>query len=210
MQDIINILKKVDAIIPNGHFVGTSGRHMDTYINKDAHFPHVLQVQTVCEMFAENNKHLNVEVVAAPALGGIILAQGTAMALSKIYKKEVLAVFTEKNADGVQVFTRGNDKYVKGKNVLVLEDLTTLGNSVKKVVENVKNAGGKVVGVSVMVNKNPKGVTSETLGAPFNSLGVLEVETYDEKDCPLCKKNISINTTVGHGKKYLESKRSNG
>ncbi|MBI3305837.1 orotidine-5'-phosphate decarboxylase [Candidatus Nomurabacteria bacterium] len=205
MQDIVNILKSVSAIITDSHFVGTSGLHMSTYINKDALFPHVLQVELVSEMFAIKNKHLAVEVVAAPTIGGIILAQGTASALSRLYKKEVLAVFTEKNSEGNQVFTRGNDKYVKNKNVLVLEDLTTTGNSAKKVVENVRNAGGNVVGVSVMINKNPTDVTSEIFGAPFSSLGDMPVETYDEKDCPLCKKGVPINTKFGHGKKFLEN-----
>ena len=207
MQDIISILKGTGAVMTDSHFVGTSGLHMSTYINKDALFPHVLQVELVSEMFAAKNKHLDIEVVAAPAIGGIILAQGTALALSRMYKKEVLAVFTEKNAEGSQVFTRGNDKYVKDKNVLVLEDLTTTGNSVKKVVENVRNAGGNVVGVSVMINKNPKEVTSEMFGTTFSSLGDMPVETYDEKDCPLCKAKVPINISVGHGKKFLEKQK---
>ena len=138
------------------HFVGVSGKHMDTYITKDALFPHVFEVEKVCRMFAEKNKNFEIDVVAAPALGGIILAQGTAYALSKIKGKEVLAVFTEKTPDGDQIFTRGYDKYVKNKNVLVLEDLVTTGGSVQKVIASVKKAGGNVVAVSVMVNKSPK------------------------------------------------------
>ncbi len=205
-MDIITILRKVGAILPNSHFVGVSGKHIDTYITKDALFPHVLEVEKVCQMFAEKNKDLNPDVVAAPALGGIILAQGTARALSKIYGREVLAVFTEKTKDDNQVFTRGYDKYVKDKKVLVLEDLTTTGGSVQKVIESVKNAGGNIVGVSVMVNKNPKEVNSELFGTPFNSLGELPVETYDAKECPMCKNSIPINTTFGHGQQFLDSK----
>jgi len=187
------------------HFVGVAGRHMDTYITKDALFTHVLQVEKVCKMFAEKNKDLDIDVVAAPALGGIILAQGVAYALSKIKGKEILAVFTEKTPDSDQVFARGYDAYVKERNVLVLEDLTTTGGSVQKVVNSVKKAGGNVVAVSVMVNKNPKGVNSDLFGVPFNSLGELEVETYDEKDCPFCKNNVPMNTKFGHGKKFLAS-----
>ncbi len=206
-MDIISILKNVGAVLPDSHFVGTSGRHLGTYIVKDALFPHVLEVEKVCKMFAEKNKDLDIDVVAAPALGGIILAQGTAYALSKLKGKEILAVFTEKTSEGDQIFTRGYDAYVKDKNVLVLEDLTTTGGSVQKVISSVKNSGGNVVAVSVMVNKNPKGVTSALFGAPFNSLGELEVETFDEKDCPLCKNNVTVNTQFGHGKKFLESKK---
>lgn len=208
-MDIIFLLRKVGAILSDSHFVGISGRHMDTYITKDALFPHVNEVAQVCRMFAEKSKDLDIDVVAAPALGGIILAQGTAYELSKIKNKEVLAVFTEKISDNDQVFTRGYDKYVKGRNVLVLEDLTTTGGSVQKVIQSVKIAGGRVIAVSVMVNKNPKAVNTNTFGVPFSSLGELEVVTYEEKECPLCKKNIPMNTQFGHGKKFLESKNDN-
>ena len=36
MTDIISILKKVGALLTDDHFVGTSGRHLDTYINKSS------------------------------------------------------------------------------------------------------------------------------------------------------------------------------
>ena len=105
------------------------------------------------------------------------------------------------------MFTRGYDKYVKGKKILVLEDLTTTGSSVQKVLRSVKEAGGDVVGVSVMVNKSPKTVNAKLFNAPFNSLGELEVENYDQENCPLCKEGVPINTQFGHGKKFLESKK---
>ncbi|MDO9028516.1 MAG: phosphoribosyltransferase family protein, partial [Candidatus Roizmanbacteria bacterium] len=95
----------------------------------------------------------------------------------------------------------------KGKNVLVIEDLTTTGGSVKKVVDSVKTAGGKMVAVCVMVNRDPDHVNSELVGAPFSALGVLKASAFDEAVCPLCKENVPINTDVGHGKKYLEMKK---
>ena len=39
-SEIIDILKKVGAILSEGHFVGTSGLHFDTYVNKDFLYPH--------------------------------------------------------------------------------------------------------------------------------------------------------------------------
>jgi len=117
--------------------------------------------------------------------------------------KEVLGVYTEKTPEKDQVFTRGYDKLVKGKNVLVIEDLTTTGGSVRKVVDSVKEAGGTVVAVCVMVNRDPKGVTNKSMGAPFSALGVLCAEAFEPTACPLCHKGVPINTSVGHGKQYL-------
>jgi orotate phosphoribosyltransferase len=205
-DEVIEILTKVGAILPNSHFVGTSGRHFDTYLTKDALFPHTKETARIGQLLAEVNKDLNIDVVAAPALGGIILSQLVAYNLSQLKNKEILSVFTEKTPDNNQVFTRGYDKYVNGKNVLVIEDFTTTGGSAKKVVESVKNAGGNVVRVSIMVNKDPAHVTAEEFGVPFISLAELVVENFEPEACPLCKSGVPVNTTFGHGKKFLESK----
>lgn len=207
MDDVIDVLKSVGAIITDSHIVYTSGKHGSVYVNKDALYPYTDLSSLVGQMFAEKNKFLPIDVVVAPALGGIILSQWTAYHLTKLKGKEIFGVYTEKDADKNQVFTRGYDKFVKGKNVLVIEDLTTTGGSVLKVVNTVRAAGGKVVSVSVMVNRNPEVVNESMMGAPFSALGILKAEAFDEPVCPLCKKGVPINTTVGHGKKYMEGKK---
>lgn len=206
MNDVISLLKSVNAVITDDHFVYTSGKHGSVYINKDALYPHTELASQVGEMFAEATKNLEIDVVAAPALGGIILSQWTANHLSKLKGKEILGVYTEKDEQKNQVFTRGYDKLVTGKKVLVIEDLTTTGGSVKKVVDTVRQVGGEVVKVGVMVNRSPQEVNEQTIGAPYFSLGELPVEAFDEADCPFCKEGRPINTTVGHGKKYMEAK----
>jgi orotate phosphoribosyltransferase len=205
-QDIVSIMKKVKAVLTDDHFVYTSGKHGSVYINKDAVYPYTQETSKIGRMFAEKFKNKKIDVVAAPALGGIILSQWTAYHLSKIQGKPILGIYTEKTENKDQIFTRGYDKHVKGKNVLVVEDLTTTGGSVKKVVDAVRSAGGKVVAVSVMINRDPVHVNGDVVGAPFSALGVIKAEAFEEKKCPLCKKGVPINTMVGHGRKYLEAK----
>lgn len=213
MDNVVDILKKIGAVITDSHFVYTSGKHGSVYINKDALYPHTEMTSEVGKMFAEKFKDAEIDVVAAPAVGGTILTQWTAYHLSKLKNKEIFSVYTEKDkgttasaAESEQIFRRGYDKFVKGKKVLVLEDLTTTGISVKKTVDAVKKAGGEVVAVCVMVNRDPDHVNSELVGASFSALGVLKASAFDETACPLCKENVPINTNVGHGKKYLEAK----
>jgi len=203
-KTVIDILKKVGAVITDSHFVYTSGKHGSVYVNKDAVYPHTKETSKIGRLFAEKFKNADIDVVAAPALGGIILSQWVAYHLSKLKGKEILGVYTEKTPEKNMIFTRGYDKLVKGKKVLVIEDLTTTGGSVRKVVDTVKAAGGKVVAVCVMVNRDPVRVTAEVVGGQFSALGVLKASAVDEADCELCKKNVPINTDVGHGKKYLE------
>ena len=205
MENILDILKKSGAIL-DGHFVLTSGKHASAYLNKDALYPHTQDTSDVCKMFAEKVKDLEIDTVVGPALGGIILSTWTAHHLSKLKGKEVFGVYTEKAPDGGMQFTRGYDKFITDKKVLVVEDLTSTGGSAKKVVDAVKAINGTVAGVCVMVNRNPKEVTADYFGVPFFPLGVFEVPSYEEADCPMCKAVIPINTEVGHGKKYLETK----
>ena len=206
MSELLDILRRTGALITNDHFVLTSGRHSPTYINKDALYPHTEQTSRVGALFAEKVKALDVETVVGPALGGIILAQWTAHHLTKLKGKEVAGVYTEKNADGAQIITRGYGKYITGKKVVVVEDLITTGESAKKVVETVKAAGGQVLAVVALVNRNPKEITSGHFGVSFFPLETVEVESYDESTCPLCQSGVPINTAVGHGKKFLEKK----
>ena len=206
MGNVVDILKKVGAVITDSHFVYTSGKHGSVYVNKDAVYPHTAETSRIGELFAEKYKDMDIDVVAAPALGGIILSQWVAFHLSKLKGKEILGVYTEKTPDKQMIFTRGYDKLVKGKNVLVIEDLTTTGGSVRKVVDTVKATGGNVVAVCVMVNRDPEKVTSEVVGGPFSALGVIKASAFDEAVCPLCKESVPINTDVGHGKKYMEAK----
>ena len=215
-KTVVDILKKVGAILTDDHFVYTSGKHGSVYINKDFLYPHTKETAQVGKMFAEKMKSKAIDVVVAPAVGGTILCTWTAYYLSKLKKREILSVYTEKDkgttasaAESEQIFRRGYDKFVKGKKVLVLEDLTTTGLSVKKTVEAVKHAGGKVVAVCVMVNRNPQNVNAKFMGVPFYALGVFPAVAYSADVCPLCKKHVPVNAKIGHGKKFVEGKAKN-
>ncbi len=209
MKTIFDILKETNALITDDHFVLTSGKHSSMYINKDAMYPHTDQASQVGKLFAEKFKDMDIDVVVGPALGGIILSQWTAYHLSKVKNKKIFGVYTEKTLEKNQIFTRGYEKFIKDKNVLVVEDLTTTGGSVKKVINSVREHGGHVMAVGVMVNRDPNNVNSESMGVPFYALDELFTENYDPINCPLCKNNVPINTTVGHGKKFLEANQKN-
>lgn len=208
IDDISQILKQVQAVLTDDHFVYTSGMHGSVYINKDRIYPHTDLVSSIGRMFASRFHEVSPEVIVGPAIGGIILSQWTAYHMTKMSGREVLGVYTEKDESKNQVFTRGYDQLVAGKRVAIVEDLTTTGGSLAKVVASVKAAGAEVVATCTMVNRNPTEVTSEQLGFPFESLMELPVEAYDESDCPLCRSGVAINTSVGHGAKYIKAKQS--
>jgi len=206
--ELLEIFKKTGGYITGSHIVYTSGKHGEAYLNKDAIYPHTNEISQVCFEIAKRYKEKEIEVVAAPALGGIILSQWTAYHLSKMTGKEVLGIYTEKTPDKNQVFTRGYGKLVYGKKVLVVEDITTTGGSVIKVISSIKKAGGIVIGVCVLANRDPENINSNTIGVPFQSITEIKLNAWEEKECPLCKKGIPINTQVGKGKEYLSNKKT--
>lgn len=208
----LSILKSVGAIITDSHFVYTSGKHGSVYIRKDRLYPHTGLTSDICQMMAEAVRELPVDIVVGPSVGGILLSSYTAFHLSRLTGREVLSVFTEKASvsgagafDAPQEFKRGYGALVRGKDVLVVEDLTTTGMSVRKVVDRVREAGGKVVSVMVLLNRNPQQVNDTMFGAPFRSLAVYEADAFDPESCPLCRKGIPVNTEVGHGREFLKA-----
>lgn len=206
-QEVVAILKKVGAVITGGHFVGTSGRHMSVYVNKDALLTHPLETSRIGELLAEKNKDLPIDVVVSPAMGAVILGQWTAFHFSKMLGREIASVYTEKDKEENQIFKRGYDKLVAGKNVLLIEDTTATGLSVRRTVKPIRDAGGNILQVCVIINRDTQAITSETVGAPLAWLAEIPAETYDEAECPLCASGVPITTGgIGHGKKFLERK----
>jgi orotate phosphoribosyltransferase len=205
--DVLQILKEVGAVLTNDHFVGTKGPHFATYVNKDALYPYTSKTSQVCALFADAFRSYQVDVVAGPALGGIILAQWTAAHLGMMDSRVVLGLYAEKKAGTLQL-TRGYDQLLKGKRVAVVEDITTTGGSLKTLIAAIQAAGGEVVVAGVIVNKNPAAVTSDFFGVPFIALAELPIPLYSAEDCPLCQAGVPINTKIGHGKKFLNSKQA--
>ena len=205
MEDVVQLLKDAGAIL-EGHFIGTSGRHLALYINKDRILPQTDVVSKIGRMFAELNRDKGIEVVAAPAVAAIPFSQWTAYHLSQMTGRPVLSVFTEKTPDNGQEFSakRGYAALVRGKKVLVVEDTAATGGSVKKTVDAVLAAGGTVVQVSLMVNRDPATINSETMGFPLNELGVIRAESWGEGEVPEWLTKIPVDPAVGHGAKYLK------
>lgn len=209
---LLDVFKKTGGLITDSHIVYTSGKHGQIYFNKDAIYPHTSEISAICKIIADKFKDMAIDVVAAPALGGIILSQWTAYHLSQIIGKEIPGVYTEKTPDknlpaqAGQIFTRGYDKLIKNKKVLIVEDITTTGGSVKKVIESVKAAGGTIMAVCVLVNRDPENINTESIGAPFYPIEEVKAQAWDEEECPMCKAGIPVNTTVGKGREYLAAK----
>ena len=205
--EVLDILQDVGAF-RSGHFVFTSGLHSDSYVLKDALYAYPKQTSRVCREMAERFRDKRIEAVIGPAIGAAILSQWTAYHLSDMTGHDIYSVYADKDGQGGFVIKRGYDKLIRGKQVLVVEDLTTTGGSIRKVVEATRAAGATVAGVVVLCNRGE--VTKAQAGDPaiFEQLVTLHLESWPESDCELCKKGIPVNTDIGHGKEFLAKKKA--
>ena len=205
-SQVLDLLQQVGAFRA-GHFVYVSGLHGDTYVNKNAMYPYTREMSKLCQSIAEMYKDKNIEAVVGPATGGIILSQWVAYHLSQMSSREVYGAYADKDDDDGFVIKRGYDDVIRGKNTLIVEDLTTTGGSIKKVVEAARSTGANVIAAVTLVNRGR--VTREAIGNPpeFVSLVNLDLDQWPEEECDLCKRGIPVNTDVGHGKDFLARQR---
>lgn len=206
-SEVLDLLQKVGAF-RTGHFVLTSGRHADSYLNKDALYPYTHDTSHLCKAMAERFADKDIDVVVGPAIGAAILSQWVAYHLTEMRGEEVYGAYADKDGQGGFILKRGYDQIVRDKRILVVEDLTTTGGSIKKVVETTRSAGGTIVGAIVIVNRGD--VTREQVGNPdeFTALVDLQLESWEEGECELCKRGIPVSTDVGHGREYMARKKA--
>jgi orotate phosphoribosyltransferase len=162
-----------------GHFILSSGLHSDRYIQCALVLQHPRIAERLCSELAAKLRHLDASVVAAPALGGVIVSHEVARALG------LRALFTERQ-EGVMVLRRGFS-LAPGEPALVVEDVITTGGSTRDTMAAVEQAGGKVVGVGALIDRS--GGTVD-FGVPTAALVTLSVQNYDPASCPLCQSGV--------------------
>lgn len=205
---ILETMASVGAILTNSHIVYTSGRHGDSYVNKDALYPHTDVTSRLCESIAKVFAPEKVEAVIAPAIGGVILSQWVAHHLTALTGKKVLSLYAEKSpTDDSFLVRRGYEKLLPKRKILVVEDVLTTGGSVKKVVQTCKSLGADVVGVAALCNRGE--ISATQLGvSKLHSLVRVNLASWDEPECPLCAQKVPVNLEVGKGREFLARKNS--
>lgn len=179
-EKILELFNSTGAL-QHGHFRLTSGLHSSEYFQcaKVLQYPQYNEI--LCGDIFRHFHDWRVELVVAPAIGGIMVGQEVARQL------RVRGVFAERENDAMSL-RRGFD-VKKGERVLVCEDVVTTGGSVKEVVDLVKARGGVVVGVASIVDRSKEPIN---FGAEFFPLLKMSVPVYQPDACPLCKEGVPI------------------
>jgi orotate phosphoribosyltransferase len=174
-EAMMRIFKETGALL-EGHFILTSGLHSNKYFQCARVFQYPWHSETLCREIAGHYRNEKIDVVVSPAVGGIVVGQDIARLL------KVRSIFTER-VEGKMTLRRGFAVSSKER-ILVAEDVTTTGGSVKEVMEAVRGLGGVVIGVTGVVDRS--GGKAE-FGVPYFSLLKIDAATYKPESCPLCR-----------------------
>ncbi len=189
-EKVIEIFKKSNALLA-GHFLLTSGKHSNIYLEKFLVLQHPEYTAELAKEIAKHFKSKKPDVVIGAAVGGIILAYETARQLN------VRGIFMERE-EGKLTLRRGFS-IDEGEKVLIVEDIVTTGGSVAELVEKVKEYKGEIIGVGALINRSGGEVDFGVPDTYF--LGKIDVTAYEPDACQQCKNGIPI---TKRGSKHLK------
>lgn len=172
----LEIFKKA-GVLMKGHFLLTSGRHSNCYLQCAQIFRNTKYSEELCAELAEHYRDDGIEIVIGPAMGAVQMAYEVSRWL------HCENFFTERGEDGKMALRRG---FVvrPGQKVLIVEDVVTTGGSVREVMDLVRKSGGVIAGVGSIVDRTGGKVD---FGVPYRSVVSLKFESWEPQNCPLCK-----------------------
>lgn len=183
-EDVLKIYEETHALL-KGHFRLSSGRHSDRYLQSALVLQYPWHSEKLCNALAEKVKPLQPQFILSPAMGGLFVGQDLARAL------KVRAIFTERNKETDAMELRRGFSAEKGEKFFAVEDIITTGKSVKESMQVLRSMGAVAVGAGCLIDRTG-GESAKVFDVPVVSLVSLKVESWEEKDCPLCKQGMPV------------------
>jgi len=174
-EQVIDEFRKTGALL-EGHFQLSSGLHSTVYLQCAL----VLQFPEKAEAFgraiAEQYRGEGIQLVASPAIGGIVIGHEVARALGARF------VWTERESG--QMTLRRGFTVSPNEKTLVVEDVITTGGSTRETIEALKHAGANVVAAASIIDRSGGSVD---VSVPRTALATLKVLSVDPSECDACK-----------------------
>jgi len=184
-ESVLELFRSTGAYL-QGHFRLTSGLHSAEYLQCALVLQHPAAAEKLGRLLAEQLRSLvpgKIELVASPALGGLIIGHEVARALVTRF------VFTERDsATGKMVFRRGFT-VGPGEAAVVVEDVITTGGSTRDVIDALGAAGAKALAAGSIIDRSGG---HANVGVPRVALATLQVAAHYPEQCPLCARGIPV------------------
>jgi orotate phosphoribosyltransferase len=178
------VFEETGALL-TGHFLLSSGKHSDRYVEKFNLLRRPRDTEFVCKGFVEYLGSQDIDLVAGPTTGGILLAFEVARQLG------VPAAYAERASDGSleREFRRGT-VLVPGTRVFLVDDILTTGGSIRETIVALEAANVEIVGIGVLVDRSSGVVSFDPY--PLHPLLRMDVQAWDAQDCPLCAAGLPV------------------
>lgn len=204
--EVLAALEEAGAML-RGHFVLSSWRHGDQYIQKDLISCDTWALSPLCREIARRVWDREFDAVIAPATAGIPLSQWVAYHLSDMSGRRIVSVYAEKSGERDFKVRSSFVRLISNKRVLAVEDILTTGGSLREVVVLAREYGAYVDDAAVLFNRGdvqPIDVDVKTLTA----LVTQRLPDWAEPECPLCAEGVSIDRSPGRGADWLARKEA--
>lgn len=186
MSETLDIFHHTGAHL-RGHFRLTSGLHSTEYLQCALVLQHPRHAEHFGRDIARTLKPIldgaKIDVVASPAIGGLIIGHEVARAL------EARFIFTERDASSGKMTLRRGFQISPGENAVVVEDVVTTGGSTREVIRIVEGEGARVLAAASIIDRSGG---QADLGVPRVALATLKVVMYPPEDCPLCRQGVPV------------------
>jgi len=176
-NEALDIYKKRNAYI-KGHFKLSSGMHSEYYLQSALVLQYPHDSYLLCESIVEHFSTKKIDLVIAPAMGGVLVSYEVARALGN----DVKSIFAERV--GGKLTLRRGFSIKCDDNVLIVEDVVTTGKSVNETLKLVKKYTDNIAGIGALVDR---GGNFDSKGLDYFPLIKLNIINYEPKNCPLCK-----------------------
>jgi orotate phosphoribosyltransferase len=180
MDDVIQKFRNTGALL-EGHFLLSSGLHSSMYLQCALVLQHPQEAAELGKLIAARFQGQNIEVVASPAIGGLIIGHEVAKALKARF------IWTERE-EGKMTLRRGFSVNA-GERTLVIEDVVTTGGSTRETIEALQNAGAEVVGAASIIDRSSGSVD---VGVPRIALATLNVKSVEPDACEACARGEAV------------------
>jgi orotate phosphoribosyltransferase len=172
---VTELLKSENALL-EGHFLLTSGKHSNKYIEKIRILQNPEVAFSICKRIASRIEDKEFDAVVGPAYGGIALAFEVARIMGKDF------IFTQRKEEKMMI--RSGFDLTNIKKVAIIEDIVTTGGSVIEVTECLKSLNIEVIVIAAIVDRSGGKVD---FGYPFESLMSIAVPTWLPEECEMCQ-----------------------
>ena len=181
----IAVLEALEAsgALRRGHFRLSSGRHSADYVQCALLLQSPERARWLGTLLARKLAPADLDSVASPALGGLLIGHEVAAALNVPFR------FTERK-QGRMTLRRGFT-FGPGERVAIVEDVVTTGQSTRETIDVVEEAGARVVEVAAIIDRTRE---TEPFDVPFRRLLEIELETFDSQGCPLCEAGLGLSS----------------